>query len=344
MKTWLNHLYILCVLSAALWSCKKDEERVVLKEGGSPSLSASATTLVLNKANASDKIISFSFVPVVDYGYPAVVKYALEMDAKGNNFAKATAVDLGNSRTKEFTVAELNSLMSQLKLAPNTPGQVEVRLKPMLSAWETATYSSVVTLTVTPYKDVVEYPSLYVPGGYQGWAPAAAPKVSMVMDDKKYEGYVYFQQASEFKFNSGPNWDGTNYGEAGEGKLSSDGGNLKVDAPGYYRLNVNLNDLSWSKTKTDWGVIGDATGSWDVDKDLTYDPTAKVWKATLNLSTGEIKFRANDASTIEFGDTKPVDGTPDYSGANIAITEAGTYDIVLDLSNPGNYSYTVTKK
>jgi hypothetical protein len=250
---------------------------------------------------------------------------------------------------KKYTVAELNSLLSTLKLAPGSPAEVEVRLKPMLSDWVTATYSSVVTLTVTPYADVVEYPSLYLPGGYQGWTPATAPKVSMVMDDKKYEGYVYFQEASEFKFTSAPNWDGTNYGEAGDGKLSSGGGNLKVDAPGYYRLNVNLENLTWSKTQTAWGVIGDATGSWDVDKDMTYDAAAKVWKATLNLSVGAMKFRANDAWVIDFGDgkaanSKAPDGKPDYGGDNIAITEAGTYDIVLDLSNPGNYSYSFTKK
>jgi hypothetical protein len=345
MKTWLNHLYILGVLSIALFSCKKDEERIVLKEGSSSSLLASTTTLVLNKANASDTIVSFTTNPA-DYGYQAAVNYTLEMDVKGNNFANAKTVDLGSRRVKKYTVAELNSLLNLLKLAPGTPGQVEVRTKSVLSVWVNPTYSSVVTLTVTPYEDVVEYPSLYVPGGYQGWAPAAAAKVASVKDDKNYEGYVYFQEASEFKFTNGPNWDGTNYGDAGAGKLSSDGGagNLKVNTPGYYRLNVNLDGLTWSATKTAWGVIGNATGSWDVDKDMTYDPTEKVWKATLNLSTGEIKFRANDDWGINFGDAKPADGKPEYGGDNIAITEAGTYDIILDLSKPGNYSYSVTKK
>ena len=111
-------------------------------------------------------------------------------------------------------------------------------------------------------------------------------------------------------------------------------------------MKANTGDLTWTATKTDWAVIGDATGSWDNDTDLTYDPVEKVWKATLNLTAGGIKFRANDKWGIDLGDEKddkPADGILEYGSDNIEITEDGTYEITLDLSNPAFYMYKFKK-
>jgi hypothetical protein len=93
-------------------------------------------------------------------------------------------------------------------------------------------YSNVVTLTATPYVDIRDYPSIYVPGGYQGWSPDKAAKLSSVSNNKVYEGYINFPDAnSEFKFTLGPNWD-DNLGVAATAKsLTADGGNLKVTDP-----------------------------------------------------------------------------------------------------------------
>ena len=56
-----------------------------------------------------------------------------------------------------------------------------------------------------------------------------------------------------------------------------------------------------------------------------------------------IKFRANGAWDINFGDTK-ADELLDYNGDDIKVPTAGTYTVVLDLSKPGNYTYTLTKQ
>jgi len=73
--------------------------------------------------------------------------------------------------------------------------------------------------------------TLYVPGAHQGWNPANAPTLYSRNFDFKYEGYVNFGAAgTEFKFTSEPSWSGTNYGDGGDGTLSTDGGagNLSV--------------------------------------------------------------------------------------------------------------------
>ncbi len=85
-------------------------------------------------------------------------------------------------------------------------------------------------------KTVTDIQKLYVPGGYQkasgygadDWKPENAPFIMNTKDNKVLEGYVYFAGASEFKLTSAPDWDHTNYGDGGEGKLSASGGNLSV--------------------------------------------------------------------------------------------------------------------
>ncbi len=187
------------------------------------------------------------------------------------------------------------------------------------------------------------YPVIYVPGAHQGWDPATAPQLASVNSDGTYEGYVNFKEAlNQFKFTEGPNWD-ANWGDTGaDGTLDAGGDNIVAAEAGYYKLNVDLNAKTYSVTKTDWGVIGSATaGGWDSDQNLTYDAETDTWSASLNLSVGEIKFRANDGWDINLGDNG-ADGTLEAGGANIAVAEAGEYKVTLKLGTP-DYAYTLVR-
>ena len=100
--------------------------------------------------------------------------------------------------------------------------------------------------------------------------------------------------------------------------------------------------LTHTATRTNWGVLGDATpGGWDTDTDFTYDEASSTLKVTLDLNAGEIKFRANDDWAINMGDTD-ANGDLQYDGDNIAIGEAGNYTIELIL-NQARYLYKLTK-
>jgi hypothetical protein len=218
------------------------------------------------------------------------------------------------------------------------------------------TYSNVVTLTVTPYFDIPVYPSLYVPGAYQGWSPATAMRISSPSDNKLYEGYVYYSDASslEFKYTSDPDWNHTNYGDGGGGKLSTDGGagNLKVPSTGYFLLKADLTGNTWSATATQWGIIGDATpGGWGTSTPLTFDAASQTWTGTVHLTAAApgatataCKFRANDAWDINLGDNKPANGVLKYGGENIPVAVTGDYKVTLNLSNPAFYFYSLIKQ
>ena len=187
---------------------------------------------------------------------------------------------------------------------------------------------------------------IYVPGGHQGWDPATAPTLYNRNFDFNYNGFVYFGEAgTEFKFTSEPSWGGTNYGDGGDGTLSTDGGagNLTVDEAGMYKIDVNLSgNPTYSLEKTVWGLIGDATeGSWDNSTPMTYDPETALWTVTTTLGTGEFKFRANDGWDINLGGDI---NNLSFGGDNIPVTEEGTYTISLDLSDSKQFKGTIVKQ
>jgi hypothetical protein len=194
-----------------------------------------------------------------------------------------------------------------------------------------------------PPRNPKSYTLLYVPGSYQGWDPTNTNTVlASVANDGKFEGYLNFPDANtEFKFCQNPNWD-VNWGDTGADLTLDPGGdNIKAADPGYYKINVDLNALTYTITKTTWGVIGDATpGGWTTDTPMTYDATEGVWKVTLDLTANGLKFRANNDWPINYGDDG-ANGVLDAGGANIAIPAAGLYEIKMKLGAP-DYTYTIT--
>lgn len=198
-------------------------------------------------------------------------------------------------------------------------------------------------ISPVPNKSPKEYPVIYVPGSYQGWDPANPETVvASVLSDGNYEGYFYFPANTEFKFADGPTWD-VNYGDDGaDGTLDAGGANIAVADEGMYKVNLNMNDLTYTIVKTDWGIIGSATpGAWDSDTDMIWNAETGMLEAVIDLVAGEIKFRANDGWDINLGDDG-ADGILEYGGANMPIAENGTYIVNLKLGAP-DYTYTIER-
>ncbi|MEM9527999.1 MAG: RagB/SusD family nutrient uptake outer membrane protein, partial [Bacteroidota bacterium] len=191
------------------------------------------------------------------------------------------------------------------------------------------------------------YDLINVPGAYQSslgfaeWDPENdATALAKKGEDNIYEGYVYFPEVDGFKFADG-GWD-TNWGDSdGDGVLEPGGDNLMPPNAGFFRIVVNLDDLSYSVTEVQFGLIGSATlGGWDADTDMTYDADQGAWVLTTQLTGGnEIKFRANDLWDLNYGDDS-ADGLLEENGANISVARDGTYEIKLFLDRP-DYTFSV---
>lgn len=364
----MRNIFKLLSISAGLLlfaACKKDETRSKLQLGtfytaASSGLTASATTLVLDSSNAgSGKAVTFTW-PVVNFGEGVLATYTLQFDIPADSFKSPINVSVGVGATsKSYTANDFNKLVYQsLGMAANTAGALLVRAKADVNQYTGASssvpssYSNTLPMTVTPYQIILVFPTLWVPGDYQGWNPATAPTIASVKSNGSYEGYLNITAGTlQFKLTAAADWGHTNYGDGGNGTLSTAGtaGNLTVPAAGYYRLLASTAALTWSATATTWAIIGDAptaSNNWGNDVPMTFNAASGVWTVTTACVAGNLKFRANGDwknSLNNFGDNAPADGIPDYNGGNINIPSAGSYTFTLDLSHSGNYLYTIKK-
>lgn len=357
MKSWITQLVGLCAAVLVFSSCEKDEVRAVAQPGDGPALTVSQKNLTLSSDKSGDEAVTFKWTPGV-FGYQAAQQYTLQFDKKGGTFAAPKTISIPTGATSyKATVKEINNIFNGLGLPAGSEAQIDVRLVSLVDANIKTLASATTTLVGTPYAAIVSYPSVWVPGSYQGWDPKTANTLAaFTVAPQKYEGYVNFPDATtEFKVTGAPEWSDAKgiYGDEGDGttgRVTSPGNNFKVSGAGYYLLKINLGEHTFTATRTSWAIIGSATANgWNGDTPMTYDATTHMWSVTTTLTAGEMKFRANGEWAINFGDGKKdnkinPDGLLDYDGDNIAVAEAGTYTITMDLSNAGNYQYKLTKK
>jgi len=188
------------------------------------------------------------------------------------------------------------------------------------------------------------YPKIYIPGSFQSTPFNGGDTKNALTSSKSnkiYEGYRYFDAAStEFVVLRNPSstLSGKLGDNEGDGKLETNGANIKVNDPGLYYIKVDLNNNTYSLEKQTWSVVGDATaGGWNTDIPLTWNAELGYLVAKLDLNAGKIKFRANNDWAINLGDTG-ADGTLEAGGNDIQINKSGGYEIRLDLDNP-DYTY-----
>jgi hypothetical protein len=340
-------ILILALGLVAFYSCKKDETKATLSTSPNASVLnlASGAQIVLKKTDSA-QLITFSW-SASSFGQVVVVGYTVEMDMVGNSFKNAIPVVLAtNALTASINTYDFNQKILPMEYDPKnpTPINLEFRVKAVINANLDPLYSAVVPQSITPYFVKIVYPILFVPGSYQGWNPAdSSTVVTSKSSNGLYEGYIWFGTDQVlFKYTQGPNWN-TNWGDTGPtGTLVPGGDNIKAGAKGYYKLNVDLPNLKHTFLLTTWSVIGDAASGWSTDVPMVYDTVAKTWSVTLNLTAANIKFRANAAWDLNYGDDGSNTGKLSAGGANIAVAAAGNYTVTMNLSQP-IYKYLLKK-
>ncbi|HAH55277.1 MAG TPA: hypothetical protein DCM02_08355 [Flavobacterium sp.] len=102
--------------------------------------------------------------------------------------------------------------------------------------------------------------------------------------------------------------------------------------------NSNYFTLKVTPYQPNWGIIGSATPfAWDNSTDMIYNPLTDTYSISLGLTTGEFKFRLDNAWTTNYGDDgKNLSLEP--GGTNIPVT-AGNYTIVANFNTK---TYTIT--
>lgn len=203
------------------------------------------------------------------------------------------------------------------------------------------------TYTITPL-NFAEY--IWEAGVNNNWGADAQP-LYCADGNGTYKGFFYAQDADwsggkgAFKFQKEFNDWAVNYGfgsgDDASGTLAEGADNILV-TPGFYLAEVDLAAMTYKLTPVAVGIIGPAqAGGWDTDTDMTYNPETRAWEATIALTAGEFKFRANDGWAINWG------GSADkltQDGANLSIDADGTYFIQFFPNCETKAYCTITKK
>ena len=348
MKTFFKYITAACLGIISLSSCNEDNDDIQLNPNDfvNPTITTTATTAELSEDTQNAVAFTFDWTDA-SFGVASPIKYDIEVTTAEGQFDEATILTSTTETTFDITGAELNAfVVEKLGLAENEEATIKYRIAAFLGTYGGANklYSEPKTITLTPYSTSRETPWGLVgsatPNGWNGpdvkfWKTSTAGVL---------ETYAYLAPDAtggiEFKIRKNNEWVedfGGNImsttASSFEGTLVAGGSNITVPQAGHYHIKINLNEMTFSAEKYEFGITGDATpNSWDGPDAqlLTYDSANDVWIANnVTFTDGMIKFRVNNAWDINFGGSN---GTLAPGGDNIQVT-AGTYNIVLDLQN-----------
>jgi starch-binding outer membrane protein SusE/F len=346
MKTLNIKGFILFAAAIIMFTaCEENDFQPVVGNFDAPVLkSSSVSELTITEETQNDTLIAFDW-DAADYGFPAAVIYTIQFDNASNNFSNPGSFGTTGKTSVSYTGNTINQALLNMGMPANEAADLEIRIKAELHETLDTLYSETMPLTVTPFKK--EKRNYFVVGQHIGWDNKQAQRMYKDLPGQQYERYLYLPAVDQgFKIlPDSASWDG-DLGDdpANPGMLiADDENNMTVSEPGFWLLKIDMADMTWEANKAEWGVIGSATPTgWDSDTDFVYDETEDVLKVTLDLTAGEIKFRANDDWTLNYGDVDGDNVLDTENDNNISVPEAGNYTIILDF-NPPEYTYQLIK-
>lgn len=345
-------------------SCEHDDDIVFVAQPDPEGISfTNSFQEVYLLTNATRNNLAERFVwNEVDFDAPTTITYELQGSAD-QNFDDFDVLGSTGNNNIGVTVGQMLSLAEDAGLDndPNTeaPNRGDLYFRVVAFAGngqgnELSEMSDVQNLTVelpeSGEEEEEAKPNLFFVGDATaaGWNPNN--NNTPMFRDAENDDIFYFQ--GRFAGGDGvegfkllemlgawqPQWGGTDGVLAVNRGDSDDPAAFKVEDDAYYSLMVNLDEMTYTWEEVDEseatvhttiGIIGDATpGGWDADTDMTqseFDP--HIWYINdVELNDGEVKFRADDAWDVNWGDNTPNSGQAVQDGQNIPVT-AGTYDI-----------------
>jgi len=357
MKGLSKLVWVAFMLPVIMWSCSPIEEPTIIPQTASTLTSpAAGTAIVLTEAEKADTLFFQSSIP--DFGVQGVYTYTLEMAKGGTNFATVALVGTSTTPTVKITVDELNKKIVTAGLEPNVAGNVDFRFKTTIDRSLSPLVGNATTLSLTAYKEAVILRNMFLVGNATapGWSNDNN-NPALFRDPANKDLFVYtgFFAVGEFKILEKTGQWQPQYGTNGGSAVSvnagggTDPGAFAITTAGYYVFTMDLAANTFTLVPFTGtanvfyptiGIIGNSTpGGWDSSTamtNLTFDK--HLWYVTATVTNGEIKFRANNAWTDNWGAKTPISGkTVLGSSDNIPIV-AGTYKMWFN-SLDGRYIF-----
>ena len=326
-----KYILSLIFIAGTISSCTDDDYTMLDGTEQAPTLTvAGDTNLVLLSENSDMEATSFSWNEV-NLNVNTPVTYILQAALGGTDFAAPATLQNSMDTSFSMTVAQLNSRAINMGILPETQGNIDFRVVARFGNTDSHDLiSTPITLTVTPYTDVLDLSTDWgivgsaTPNGWDG------PDIPFWQTGTENVFVAYANLIDgEIKFRQNNEWD-VNYGGSG-GNLVEGGDNILVTA-GKYKVTIDFNNMTYVIEAFSIGIVGDAApNGWDgPDVPLIYDPTSDQFRAVVQFTDGEMKFRLNNDWGVNWGDDG-ADGTLDAGGSNIPVT-AGKYVVTVNVN------------
>ncbi len=367
--------YILFVLIAVMFfSCEDDFNKppVTTSQAGiAPVIEDVAADIqkVLLKKNEKDTVVSLKWSDAT-YADQIGVRYYIQIDTVGNDFAKPLEFKRVASTDFTMKVKELNTLISK-RFAPVVEVELECRVRAFANVDLESLYTTAFTFKVTPYLDVVVPSELFMYGSALTVGDDVSKALKTFGKDDVFTKYLKLTKDGLFNFSDKQATDGNAYnfgtlattsnniekaddeagnfkftGETGWYKVSADFVNSKLEISTYENGSVFVGDY------TNIYFVGDyntTDGAWSPGTSPELTRTSEgVYTIDVVLKDGaQFKFISQqDWDGLDWADASS-DGNSSIvapKGANNNIKFDGgdkTYVVTLDL-NSG--TYTVVEK
>ena len=343
----LSFIFIALAGILSLYSCKKDETKMVLTDLTAAQLQAPATgtNFILLKVNKDSVLTTFKW-GVATFKPTNLTKptYTLEYDTAGGTFSTPKALKSTTDMEYSITVGDMNTfLLVTEKGNPDILATYQYRVRSSLTDGTSSEdkFSTVITLGFTPYSTAVADTAKLI------LSLTPAQTIFSMDADGKYTGMVKLIAGTTFTLTD-PATSKVYGGTAGT--LSENGAALSIAKSGWYSMVVdtNTNALTYKINPYMIGVVGSATPNiWNApDSKMDYDIHTGNWVITMDLQPhldgtmkNEFKFRLNDAWDWNLGGTTT---SLTHGGPNIVVSEAGNYTITLTITNATQGSETGT--
>lgn len=360
-KILKNKLLILTLVSFGfiLNSCEDDSETFTATVTDPITLSDLPIDFIsLDPSNPGNPAITFNWTEA-DYDQPASENYSVVLSADEAFTTPIIATSVVATTAATLSVSELNRVASDAGLTPFESATMFARIRSSIGTQNgLPQFSNIISFTLFPY--TTEKPRLFVVGNYQtnsgyGAENADAPKLASgeFGTETDYEGFVYFGGNDlDFQLHRagfvGEYVDGNPiYGNDGDLAVEGASGSFTAPGEGFYLMRVNLETGAVSFTETNWAIAGPGgpAGDWPSetveDANMTYDIDNRIWVFEgATTSSGEFKFRANDAWGLNIGKDDDNDGSLNFDGGNFS-NEISATKFVLDLSDARAYSQSI---
>jgi len=188
-------------------ACTKEGALPTYSSGSSVVLSSSKNTVAVAPADSNAVALTLSWTSPMYATDSNTVKYILEIDSAGRNFAKSVSMTLSGSRTKSITGKELNDILLGFGFNFNVAYGINARITSSYANNNDIKVSNVINITATPYKvpPKVDPPAggkLFLVGGASdgGWNnPVPTPSQEFArIDETTFMGVFNLKANDEF--------------------------------------------------------------------------------------------------------------------------------------------------